>query len=103
MRPTACPGSTHPAAHCCRRQSRPRSSPTRQSENLVGAQIDITGAAHARDLTFDTLPADNQAGAVLVELELNLASGTDAKGLPDLEGDRDLSLLRNSHAGKTNK
>lgn len=68
-----------------------------------GAHLDIAGAAHARDLTLGALATHHQAGAILLQLELNLAASADAERPPNRKGDRDLAFLRDPHAGKTGK
>jgi hypothetical protein len=74
-------------------------SPTRERENLVGAQIDVACSPHACDLSLGALPTNNQARAIFLELERDFAASMDAERLPDLQGDRDLSLLRDPHFG----
>jgi hypothetical protein len=74
-----------------------------QSQDLVGAQLDVPGSAHPPDLPRYMLAVDDQTRAAVVELKLNVAAGSDAQGLSDLERDRDLPFLGHSHIGKTTK
>ena len=71
-----------------------------QREDLVCRQLDIAGAAHARDLASGAFAIDDKPSALGVELKLNVAARPDAKRQTDLQRDRDLILSRDAHVIK---
>src|SRR6202167_1552108 len=73
-------------------------SPAGQSEDLLGAHLALAGTAHATDLLGGSGGVDEQARAMIVELELDVAARLDAKRPPHRQRDRDLTLLRDPHA-----
>src|SRR5262249_39635816 len=72
--------------------------PTRQREDLLCCHHALAGATHRVDLLGDPTLIDAQSGAVLVQLELNVAAGLDAESPPNLQRNGDLALLCDTHA-----
>jgi hypothetical protein len=55
-----------------------RASPSGKGEDLVGGQLDVSGAAHPRNLIGRAVAVDDEPSAVLIQLELDLAARADA-------------------------
>lgn len=81
-----------------RGQSPRRDSTAGQGEDFIGAQLALAGAAHAGDLPGGAVALEPHPRALLVELELDVAARLYAERPPNLQRDRDLTLLRHPHA-----
>jgi hypothetical protein len=74
-----------------------------KGEDLLGGHLPLTSATYPADLLGCVIAVNEQAGTVLIQLEIHIAARMNAEDLADLQRNRDLSLLGDSHIGNTSK